>query len=102
MLLMNATSNGATESTKSLHKGKWPAGKRPANKRQKQLPPDPAPTTSRDDTEAFGMASSGQRIDCIHDDGTGEDADSKAKLNILPNYHIGIHFQRLLEEYGVV
>ena len=91
LLLINAATDPTGRSNK---------GKRPTNKRRKRLSADPALTTTCDDIKASGTALSGQPLDRLNE--IGENADHNAKLSTLPNFHIGIYFQRLMEKYGVV
>ena len=73
--------------------------KQPSTKRRKVFP-DPASTLLGNDTEISGVGQSSQPLDCV--DGLKEDADQKPNVSTLFNFHIGIHFERLMEEYGVI
>ena len=55
---------------------------------------------SGNDTETSGISASSGRLGGV--DEPGEDEDHKAKIRTLPNFHIAVHFERLMEEYGVI
>lgn len=98
LLLMNAAVNksaGRTKAPKNIRKGKHPT-----NKRQNALPPDPAPTTSGDDTKTSGIGLGNDLLDT--NNALGGDADHATKLSSFSNFHIGVHFERLLKEYAVL
>ena len=55
---------------------------------------------SGNNTETFGISTSSGHLGGV--DKPGEDEDYKAKIRTLPNFHIAVHFQRLMEEYSVI